>query len=368
MIAAVDKLVLRARGRDHGGVLAATVSRSLEDFPSSFFLDLAEVYKGEANSLGIRTGDPCEIRIGGELVLTGYAERPRRTRTAGSISVSMTGRSKGCDLADCSCVFSPAQWRQRTMTAIARDLCEHYSIDVLDDVGLSDKIRRFATEAGEKVYEALDRLAQDQSVILMDNPAGDLVITRAPVGTAPVATIKPGHFISISVETDASERFSEYRVKGNHAGTDEAYGASVAGIEAIILDDELDRPRVLVIKGKRQMDQASAKARAIWEAVIRAGRSVTVSIVMPGYRDGNGNLWEPNKIVRVDCPGDGVQADLVLKSVVYNHSNEGRTSDLVLVPQGAYEPEPPMTRKKGKITKGIGQWEREFIGSLIGNV
>lgn len=350
-----EMLKLRVRDEDHYGWTSVNVQTAIEQLASEFAISLTETWPDEPGVTYpgmVYPGDSCEILIGDDLVFTGWIETPNIGHAAREHTIEAGGRSKTCDIVDCSCL-PPYQFKNRTLEQIAIALCEPYGVRVLDWTETTDKIKRFSPETGETVFDALERLARDGQVLLTDDEAGNLVITR--VGTEKGPDFKhPGNILRAQLLTDVSQRFSEYTVKGQTVGDDENYGAVVAHAAGEAQDFEavVGRRRVRVIRGERQMNPAACKRRAIWEAVTRAGRSAQVEITVRGWRDADGNLYRKNTISHVEDPVIGVDADLLVVGVTYTLDSEGTLAVLRMAPPGAYETIEPVKRKY-RIERGI---------------
>jgi len=359
-----DILTLTTGGYAYEGWTSVSVTRSVEQAVSTFSVSLA----ADPTDLPIRVGEPCEIDIGSTRVITGYLDIYSPGHGATNHEINVTGRSRTCDLVDCSIVTEPPQFKNRTLTDIASVLAAPYGVTVVDAAGLDTVIPRFVTETGESPFSAIERLARDQAVLVTDDEEGRLVLCRIPdLALDPPTLEHPGNILSASLTADASGRFTEYRVKGQTVGNDETFGESVAGVESLVEDDDLSRYRCLIIRGEKAMSPADAKRRATWEAVTRAGRSAQVEVSVRGWRDQYGALWTPNTIAHVKDPVIGVDADLLVVSVTFSYYDWGQRTSLTLAPPGAYLPEPPIeqrrTGRKRKVTSGIAPW-KELEGGV----
>ncbi|EMO9494388.1 phage tail protein, partial [Raoultella ornithinolytica] len=84
---------------------AVRVTRSIERFPSDFSLGLMDYYPGTSEKQLVQEGQSCDVRIGNDLVLTGYIDSWEPAITRARHEVQANGRSKCQDLVDCS-----AEW------------------------------------------------------------------------------------------------------------------------------------------------------------------------------------------------------------------------------------------------------------------
>lgn len=368
-------LSLRVRGLEHRGWTSASVTRSIENAASTFALELTESWPGQQDPIGIRADDPCELRMGDDLVIKGYMDVLDIDHDSKSHTIQATGRSKTMDLVDCSCLTGKGeQFIGLSLLQIARQLAEPYNVEVVLSAESGDvwaalstaefvPITRWAPEEGEHVVDALLKLASDQQLLVTDDTQGRLVLGRPGTKQGPSFSC-PGNILKGHLRCDASQRYSWYCVKGQRQGDDTNFGAVVAQSIAIIGDEDIIRRRVLVIPAERQMTDASAKKRATWEAVYRAGRSATYECTVKDWRDETGALYEPGTLCAIEDVICGVDAKLLLTAATWTLDASGMTTALSFAPPGAYEPEPPIeqAKKKGgkakasKITTGIAPW------------
>ena len=344
--------------REHRGWTSVTVTRGLEQASSSFQLALTTTTDGvTGNPMGVRAGQSCEVWIGDDLVLTGWVDAVEAGASGSAYTLNADGRSKTCDLVDCSA--APAQFKRQTLAQIAGALAVDYDVDVSDLAGLTTTYRRVRSRHGESVFLVLDRLARNAQVLLTDDEQGRLVITR--VGTERGDDITAASPVADErIRVDLSQRFSVYEVRGQTAGDDQNYAAAVAhGYGEVTDEDDLDRVRRLELQAESgQGYKAACIARATNEAVTRAGRSVQATIDMRGWRQSDGRLWWTNRIHRVNRPLIGVDGDMVVSSVTFSADNDGLRTSLLLVPVGMYEFIAPTKRpaRKKKITKAAEHW------------
>jgi prophage tail gpP-like protein len=110
-------------------------------------------------------------------------------------------------------------------------------------------------------------------------------------------------------------------------------------------DPNVGRHRRLVLVAEGVMGGLElAKNRALWEASRRAGRGRSVTLTADSWRDSKGKLWAPNTLAPVSLPSLGLtDATWCISEVTYKLAEgSGRTADLQLMPQEAFQPEPIM--------------------------
>ena len=352
MAQAREIVTLRARGKEFANWTGLTLSRSLDSFPSAFSVSMSAGQPGTINPLGIATGDPVEVYLGRELLLTGYAEEVTESRGKSGRLRSVSGRSRAVD-AMCSCTGEPPEFLGGYLDSIATALAAPYGLSVASEVVTLEPLARWAPEPGETVIGALERLCHAAGAFVTDDAAGNLIL--AVKGMTAAAALDAAACTEIEVKCSSADRYSEYRVYGQRRGDDAVFAADAATPVAIVQDSAIERYRMLVVMADQQADIAACGRRGVWEAVTRAGRSAVVTLTVPGWRDGDGALYAPNVLRRVEDSDLGVWAELLVTDVTLRLDSGGTLTEMTLMPPGAFELQPPEERKK-PVTSGFRSW------------
>ncbi|PMZ30019.1 baseplate protein, partial [Pseudomonas sp. GW247-3R2A] len=72
----------------------------------------------------------------------------------------------------------------------------------------------------------------------------------------------------------------------------------------------------------------------------RMGKALTVTYVVQGWRQSNGQLWRHNMIVRVIDPIIGMDRDMLISRITYTLNEQGMLAKLEVGPPESFEPEP----------------------------
>ena len=99
-----DTLTLTVGNQVLTGWQRVSVTRPLAAIPSSFDLEVTERYPN-VSDIDVQPGQPCTVKIGTDLVLTGYVDRYAASIAPGAHSIRISGRSKSEDLVYCYAVF-----------------------------------------------------------------------------------------------------------------------------------------------------------------------------------------------------------------------------------------------------------------------
>lgn len=366
-----NTITLRTGGVAYYGWLSMSITAGLEQAARSFAFPATQMAPGEDQVVLIRPGDLCTVSIGNDTVCTGFVDAIDFSHGAEENTFSVSGRSATADLVDCSVIAETGTFRNKSILQMAGILARDYGVAVVTDQAIVDLIPKFRTEQGESVYEAIERMARLEALLVTDTVDGELLLTRSGA-TKAFSFLRvggeQGNVLRGTGRFDASGLYTEYRIKGQNVGTDTAFGVFASQSEGTASDDTLGRDRVLIIQGEGRMSSARAKQRAIWEAATRAGQASEMQYTVQGWRQENGDLWAPNQLVDVVDPLMGVDAELLIAEVTYSLSNEeGTTTTLTVVPQAKYEllePAKRTTSGKRKAQAGIGQWSELDLANL----
>lgn len=328
------------------------VTRPLAAIPSSFDLEVTEKYPapGRQIAIDIKPGAPCTVRIGTDLVLTGYVDRYTAMVSPGVHTIRVNGRSKSEDLVDCSAVFGDInqpgfQVVNSNTLAIVQALAKPYGIDVVSTAGEGVTIPQFNINLGETPWDIIDRVTRYSQMLVYDQPDGSVILS--PVGTDSMASgvsIGPqgnGEQASVSLSMDG--RFSEYEGHLTSIltfGTDAGLATPTVG--KIVKDEGVPRFRKrYVISEQSVMGAFIVNDRAVWEMNKRMGQSYQLDIIIDSWRDSAGKLWEPNKLVPISASALKLNnVSYIIASVSYVRDERGEHAELTLMPREAFFVEP----------------------------
>ncbi|MGO3395346.1 MAG: phage baseplate assembly protein [Serratia proteamaculans] len=342
-----DELTLQVNGKVISGWDQVRVTRSIEHLPSDFSLSLMDEYPGSDDAQLVVEGDACSVRIGNDLVLTGYIDRWNVMVSRARHEVHATGRSQCQDLVDCSAIWPNNVIHQANPLQIAQKLATPYGITVGTDVADLPNVPQFTLNWGESSQEVIDRMARWAALLYYDLPDGSLWLTR--VGTRQAASgVTMGENIQTAYfERSRDERFSDYIGVSMSTATigEVSPGAGYAPETlATAQDPEVARMRYRnrVILVESTMQTWNAAQQCIdWEMNRRYGRSRVLHVTTDSWRDAAGRLWEPNTLIPISIPRFGLKETLwLLGEVAFQKDERGTTAQMVLMPPAAFAVEP----------------------------
>jgi prophage tail gpP-like protein len=403
---ATNLVRLLVNGSEYGGWKSVRISAGIERQARDFELEVTDRWPGQAEiPRRIQPGDPCQVFIGDDLIMTGYVDATPIRYDGKSVSVGVKGRSKTADLVDCCPIESgkstaassvggqwrdvigpdgkkpnvvkPAvtavnQWRHQKMEVIAAGLAAPYGVRVIAEVDTGRVIPEHQVQIGETAFESIDRMMRLRHVLSTDNEKGDLVfIDVGSAGMASTALELGKNLLSGSSELDYKGVFSTYICKGQRSGNDEQYGAEVAeeegeavesnsatvtGETATATDARAKRRRVLVIKQSGQADGGTCQDRADYERAHRAAKALQTNYTVAGWRQEEGRMWLPNMMVRVRDALIGFDTNMVIAEISWLMDSQGQRTEIKVGPPDGYRTKAGKL-KASKSQKGGGpEW------------
>jgi prophage tail gpP-like protein len=350
----LNAVTLTVNGLDYGGWKKVSIKTGIEQQSREFTLDVTWRWPGQGVEIPIRQGQRGEVRIGGDLVLTGYVYATPASYDAHQITRGVGGRSLTSDLVDCAAINQPGQWRGQSVQSIVQALAAPYGIKVLSQVPDSAALDDHSIDPGETAFESIDRLLTLSRLLSTDDSRGRLVIIKPGSAGRAVDRLEVGqNILTGSAALDFSGVFSEYRVLGQRAGKEEDEDSTDATeISATVTDPRAVRKRVLIIQESGKVEPGLVQARANWERGNRMGKALTISYKIQGWRQSNGALWLANMIVRIVDPIIGIDRDMLISEIEYSLDESGTTASITVGPPDAFEPEPKDPHKLRKLKHG----------------
>jgi prophage tail gpP-like protein len=343
---AADPLTLTVGGNKLTGWQRVMVRRSLEAIPATYELEVTERYPGAA-TIDVQPGQPCTVKIGADLVITGYVDRYAAQIAPNGHAVRIQGRSKSADLVDCAAFDGThdkpnLQISQGNALSIIKRLAGQYGVEVASIAGDGRDIRQFNIIPGETTWEVIDRITRYSQLIAYDMPDGSLRLAQAGKEKMASGFALGQNIQAASVVYSMDERFSEYEALITSVQVYFTDGGTPPPRGSIVNDKGVPRYRKhYIISEQTDLGTPLAEARAVWEMNRRQGRSTAVHLTCDAWRDSAGALWAPNHGVSISAKELKVPAlDWIIADVTYIRDENGQRADLTLMPSNAFLPEP----------------------------
>ncbi len=346
-------------GQSLTGWQSIRIGVSCEKIPSDFDVMMTERNPDSGSLVDIPAGAPCQVMIGGDLVVTGYVDRRIASIGPRDHEVRVQGRGKCEDLVDCSVtpdILNGMQVTTSSLLDLAQKITKPFGVPprMLTTSSLTGNNVPVAAPNGgapltfnanlqETPYEILEEVARYAGVLLYEGTDGNLII--ANVGTSTMAS---GFAQGVNVQTAVAlnsmdERFSEYwpmLMSTMFFGQEGVGGVTYPKV----FDPGVPRFRPLVIVSEQVVGDAHfAEIRALWEMKRRWGRSQVVQVTCDSWRDSAGRLWAPNAFAPIVLPSLKQSPS---EPWIIGHINfvrdlqRGTVADVTLMPKEAFQPEP----------------------------
>jgi prophage tail gpP-like protein len=346
-----DDVRLRIGASDYGGWKSISVRRSLDTLADSFDLTLTDRWSADAARRPVRLGETCEVWIGEEKLITGYVDEVRPRYDAKQRSLTVSGRSKTADLVDCALpasVSAPAQKNRQTLPELASALAKPFAIKVVSEVTGLPKIDRTVTEPGQTAFEIIEVKARTAAVMLLSNPDGNLVITRASDEHINTPLILGENILEADGEFSQRERFSHYHFVGQQADWGNNIGAAGSAHVKGQAEDVAMRYRPTTVVAEGAGNTADMRRRAEWQRNVSYGRSRQANYSVNDWRHSDG-LWAPNRLVQVFDEWMGFDGEwLMIGTAEFVHDERGQRTRLTVMPKEAYDLIPLPANDKDK--------------------
>jgi prophage tail gpP-like protein len=325
-----ETIAVKINGKKFTGWESVSVLKSMDNVCGSFDIGLIS----STATKGILPGQKVIIEIADEPIITGYIDKRVRKIDENSKSMTISGRDNTGDLVDCSAIKSSGSWKNITLLQLCTDVCKPFEIQcfVGDGASIGKPFKSVTIQDGETVFALIERLCRQRSLLPLANSYGHLIL-ETPSTTPADDSLSAGFNIkTITEEIDYTNRFSSYTVKAQNSGGGNPWTKETStGIKGSAKDTVITRYRPLIIQAETKHDNGTAKDRATWEAVVRFGRSLNLTIDVKGWRQSSGTLWKRNTLVDVLYEDLEIDGTFIVIGVNYKlDDNSGHTTALTL--------------------------------------
>lgn len=349
-----DEVAIALNGQVFSGWESISVTRNLDSIANVFNIKLFDKFSPLKRDWPLKPGVRVDVNVNANPVMSGRIEKLSPSFNPTSRTYTISGRSKAGDLVDCG-HLGPAEYINLPLDDLARKLIEPFGLKLFLSV-VPSNIEKFSVKPGESVFEALDRAARLQGFFFVSTREGNLRLTRAARARATTSLKEGVNILSANANYDDSQRFSEYQVRGQSFGVPDFFGASVTEPVGKALDSGVTRYRPLVTIAESSVDSAKATTRAQWEASSRLARAISVNVLVQGWTQEDGNLWDINQLVALKSAFLGLERDMLITSVELRDSvSGGKETSITLTDPQAYTVTPTLNKdKKDDILASLG--------------
>ena len=262
-----------------------------------------------------------------DLLFTGYIDDYDPELEPESHKATITGRSKGQDATDCAALHPTGCFQNKTIADIAQEL-DQFGIGY-KAVGQLEQIPMHQLVPGSTLHQELEVLCRSQAQLLVGNVDGSVNITTAAnYGRHAGALVEGVNFKKGSAKLSVRHKHSEVHVKGQARRGD---GAKNLRIHQVSKDTTVTRYRPRLIVAEGDTDAQRAQKRADWHVARQSGLEVTATLVVYGWRDAAGALWDAQKLIYVQSPRLKIDQDMAIQDAKLHQGADGTYATLSLV-------------------------------------
>ena len=367
-----NQITLTVGGKTFGGWTEMTVSRAIDRLKSVFTIGVTDRWVTNGQLWQITPFSPCVVKIGSDVVLTGYVGEYSADFDAHSHRVTITGASTTGDLVKASPDIASGQFKGYTLEQIARAICQPFKISLVVQTNATQVFQDATLQRGETAFTFLERLSRLSGVLLTDDANGNLVLATAGTGRASGSLVQGVNVLGGNCKLNVEERFSDYILKGqraigsanaswNNADGGAAPAPVVTNLRAVAKDTGVPRYLPHVSLAEAQLDQAGMQRRVNWERNFAFGRATRAEVTVPGWRQPDGTLWAVNTLVSAKLPFLQIDQDLLIAETTFSISpTSGTRTKLRLGPVEGFTPDPGQVKlhtRRGKKGSTAPSWD-----------
>ena len=315
------------RSAQHGAI-----AFTLKATNPSFSAPAKALRRGKAVEIRTSPDEGAARRGGGDLLCAGAIDTYHAViGEGGNKDVTLSGRSKGRDAIDCPPIkHKTGRFENKTLLEIAKELDE-FGIGFTTDQQL-DKIPMVQRHPLETMFATVEREARRAGLLLAAQPDGKIALTRANTkrhAGALVETQSPVRSWDINIAPHMKR--SPVVVRGQ-----KRLGTGKDNLRQEYQDkgdaEVGHRPHLVIPEGDYSFKDLQKRAK--WERLRAAGHGISVGVCVSRWRDDNGELWDPGRLMPIQVPSEDINQDLTLSSAKFVQKigkDVGTTANLTFV-------------------------------------
>ena len=331
------KIELKTSGKIFSGWMSAEITRSLRAVSGQFGISYTGARTGQINAQQLKTGDECEIILDGQTVITGFIDSVVSEFGANSHRLYLSGRDKTGNIVDSGSLMLQKAFKGVSLKSMASQLANPFGVSVSSkSEAANTSIEIISLQFNETIWEMISRVAHNQGVLVYPDDSGNIYFSD--VGTEVVDTLDlKKNILELNSITDSSQKFQEYIVVSHNGSADD----ETKTVRKKATDKTVKSPRVKIISLSGNNSDDSCQKRANWEMAVHTAKSFHVNVVLSGWRNSKGNIWNINELVELKAEEAGINKTLLIETTKFLlEESRGMVTQLTLVLPDSYLPEP----------------------------
>lgn len=329
----IEQIKVVVAGEEFNSWEQVTVRAAFDEAARGFSL-VASMEQGAAATHQLfASGTEIQIYANSDLLLDGYVDKRKAKLDEDSTGITIIGRSKAGDLADCSADHPTGNFENLDPVAIANGVATGFGAAFETDQQL-DTIASYRLTPGSTVIGVAEQLMRDQGMTLKGLANGNVQVTKAGSKRHAGGLYEGKNILSAESDHDSSNRHSKITVRGqNDDGDDDA----ALEIEGSATDSKVTRFRPHIMVHHESTTPAFAKNRAATRRDRAAGKALKSDVEVRGFRDEAGAIFDPGLLIWTESETLGIAQDMLIESIEFTqHFKNGTKTSLGLVDPRAY--------------------------------
>lgn len=338
-----DAVTFYVNNQVFDGFKNVKIARNLMSLTGTFSIVVTDKWRVDQEDFEIKPGDRIHCHLGRTALFEGWVDKLTISISESSRNITIEGRDKTQDIADCS-IISSSEFNNLDFTGIATELLKKFPIKVLPEVSVGAPFKKFSVRQGETIFEALDRAAKERQLILLSSTHGNLIIQKRGIERSSTELVEGENVLAASVSFDNTQRFSNYIIKGQSTGLvgnpkDQTQNKGEA------TDSGITRFRPTIIIAENAVDNDGAQKRAEFESTFRLAKGMKINVTLQGWKQKDESLYKVNQLIQIDIRSIGVKQRLLVNRVKFDQSENGRRTELELIRPDAFEFKPAIKKE-----------------------
>lgn len=291
----LERISVVMGGSSFGGWSEVSINYSVKQAARTASLVVSDF----AGAMPFLPGTPCTLLAGGDLLLTGYVRDCNPSHDGSRHQVNLSIVSRAVDAVEASIDHPTGFVKDKDLVGIAKEF-DTSGVGIVASESFPAEKASFVN-TGNSLFYHIQPLARSHGAFLYDTEDGELRIAKKPRGrhAGALSIGNGGNIISASATLTEAERHSPVIVRGQSS---KGVGAGALRPEGRAIDPGVTRKRPRIIVHESETTAEKLKERAERRVAHAAGYGRTAQVVVSGWRDQGGRIFEPHFLIMLADP------------------------------------------------------------------
>lgn len=279
---------------------------------------------------------PISVSINDQLLFNGTMAVVNPSFDTQSSKVAVGAYALPGVLGDCPTPYVNFKklYQKQDLYQITEDLLRPYGLNFKTELSAGPVFKKVTKEPDQTVMDFLAELAKERNQLISNTIEGDLLFRQAIESGVPTAFLVQGESPLLSVSANFSPNNYYSEITGLKPITVRAKRKIQFTLTNTLLQGVV-RPHVFDAPDTRDVDLLESVKGKVGRMF---GNMLSYTVSVATWRDGFGDLWQPNTIVRVKAPGAMIYnpTDFLIRNVTLRQGVDGDTAELDCVLPGSF--------------------------------